>query len=137
VLFDGGFVGCMCAKALTWQHHGWRPLTPTRNPQRASNPHLRKAFALLGAVVPEPRDIRGNLLDKAARSVKQSTLEYLMGKRFAIITNGWSKRTAARATPLINVMVCPDDGPAVAWRVEDASRKIKDTAHCTRCTTAS
>jgi hypothetical protein len=98
-------------------------------PERVSNPHLRKTFALIGAVVPEPRDIRGNLLDKAARSVKQSTLEYLMGKRFAIITDSWSKRTAARGTPLINVMVCPEDGPAVAWRVEDAAGKIKDTSY--------
>jgi hypothetical protein len=103
--------------------------TSNTPPERVSNPHLRKTFALIGAVVPEPRDIRGNLLDKAARSVKQSTLEYLMGKRFAIITDSWSKRTAARGTPLINVMVCPEDGPAVAWRVEDAAGKIKDTSY--------
>jgi hypothetical protein len=41
----------------------------------------------------------------------------------------WSKRTAARGNPLINVMICPDDGPAVAWRIVDPSGQIKDTAY--------
>jgi hypothetical protein len=103
--------------------------TSNTPPERASNPHLRKAFALLGALVPEPRDIRGSLLDTATAKVKQSTLQALDGTRFAIITDGWSKRTAARGKPPINVMICPDDGPAVAWRIVDASGQIKDTAY--------
>jgi hypothetical protein len=40
-----------------------------------------------------------------------------------------SKRTAACGTPLINVMICPDDSTAVAWRIVDASGQIKDTAY--------
>jgi hypothetical protein len=46
-----------------------------------------------------------------------------------MITDGWSKRTSDRGTPLINVIICPDDGPAVAWRVVDASGQIKDTEY--------
>jgi hypothetical protein len=103
--------------------------TSNTPPERASNKHLQKSFALLGAVIPEPRDFRGSLLDAATVKVKRSTLEALLGKRWVMITDGWSKRTADRGTPLINVMICPDDGPAVAWRVADASCQIKDTEY--------
>jgi hypothetical protein len=90
---------------------------------------LRKALALLGALVPEPRDIRGSLLDAATAKVTQSTLQALDGTHFAIVMDGWSKRTAAHGKPLINVIICPYDGPAVAWRIVDASEQIKDTAY--------
>lgn len=53
----------------------------------------------------------------------------LQDARFAVVTDGWSKRTAERGFPLINVMLCPDDGPAVFWRVIDASGRIKDATH--------
>ncbi len=95
--------------------------------ERVTNPHLKRSFALLGLALPEPRDLRGSLLDSAVHKVRVSTLEVLEGRRYAIVTDGWSKRTASRGTPLINVMLCPDDGPAVAWRVEDASGCIKNT----------
>ena len=46
---------------------------------------------------------------------------------YAIVTDGWSKRTAARGTPLINIMIGPDDRPAVFWRVEDGSNAHKNS----------
>jgi hypothetical protein len=47
--------------------------TSNAPPGRASNLHLQKSFALLGAVVPKPRDVRGSLLDAATSKVTQST----------------------------------------------------------------
>jgi hypothetical protein len=100
--------------------------TSNTPPERVRNPHLKRSFALLGADVPEPRDLRGSYLDAAAEDTKKSVLEAVSGKRYAIVTDGWSKRTAVRGAPLINVNICPEDAPAIFWRVEDASGRIKD-----------
>ena len=56
--------------------------------ERAGNKHLQRSFALLGAVVPEPRDVRDSLLDAATVKVKESTVEALRGKRYGIVTDG-------------------------------------------------
>jgi hypothetical protein len=50
----------------------------------------------------------------------------LYGKRYVIVTDGWSK---LRGAPLTNVNICVDDGPAFFWRVEDASGRVKDTLY--------
>ena len=34
-----------------------------------------------------------------------------------------------RGAPLINVNICPEDGPAVFWCVEDASGRIRDKGY--------
>jgi hypothetical protein len=93
---------------------------------RAENVHLKRAFACLGGTVPSPKQLRTSNLDDAEAYVRAATLESLKSARYAIVTDGWSKRTAVRGAPLINIMICPDDGPAVFWRVEDCSGKIKD-----------
>jgi hypothetical protein len=56
-------------------------------------------------------------------------IESLCGKRYAVVEDGWSERTAARGAPLINVNICPGDGEAVIWRREDASGRIKDARY--------
>lgn len=71
-------------------------------------------------------DVCGRLLDDARSEVKQSVLSDLEHCRYAIVTDGCSKRAAQRGTPLINCIVCPDDGPAVFWRVHNAAGWIKD-----------
>jgi hypothetical protein len=96
------------------------------------NPHLKRSFALLGADVPEPRDLRGSYLDAAARDIKKSVLEAVSGQRYAIVTDGWSKRTAVCGALLINVNICPEVNPAIFWRFEDASGRIKDKAYVVR-----
>jgi hypothetical protein len=78
--------------------------------------------------VPEPRALRGSYLDAAAEDTNKSVI----GKRYAIVTDGWSKRTALRGAPLINVNICPEDAPAIFWRVEDASGCIKDKDYVVR-----
>jgi hypothetical protein len=69
------------------------------------------------------------MLDKAYDGVKNSIMESLCGKRYAIVTDGWSRRTAVRGAPLININICVDDGPALFWRVEDSSGLIKGTQY--------
>jgi hypothetical protein len=44
--------------------------TSNTPPERVRNPHLKRSFALLGADVPEPRDLRGSYLDAAAGDTK-------------------------------------------------------------------
>jgi hypothetical protein len=106
--------------------------TSNTPPERVQNPHLKRSFALLGADVPEPRDLRGSYLDAAAGDTKKSVLEAVRSKRYAIMTDGWSKRTAVHGAPLINVNICPEDAPAIFWRVEDASGRIKDKDYVVR-----
>jgi hypothetical protein len=100
--------------------------TSNTPPQRANNPHLKQLGALLGFKTPSPKELRGRLLKGARSSVEESLLTELDSTRYAITTDGWSKRTAIRGAALINVMLCPDDGPAVFWDVIDASGAIKD-----------
>jgi hypothetical protein len=61
--------------------------------------------------------------------VKSSVLKPLESTQYAIVTDGWSKRAAQRGTPLINPMVCPDDGPAVFWKVMNAPGQIQDAQY--------
>jgi hypothetical protein len=56
-------------------------------------------------------------------------MQSLEDTRYAIVPDGWSKRAAQRGTPLINVMVCPNDGPAVFWKVVNAEGQIKDAQY--------
>jgi hypothetical protein len=65
-------------------------------------------------------------LGAAAEKVKDSIFQPISGERYAIVTDGWSKCTAVHGAPLINVNMCPQDAPAIFWRVDDASSRIKD-----------
>jgi hypothetical protein len=56
-------------------------------------------------------------------------MQSLEDTRYAIVTDGWSKRAAQQGTPLIIVMVCPDDGSAVFWKVVNAEGQIKDAQY--------
>jgi hypothetical protein len=62
----------------------------------------------------------------ANTKIKMVRPNSLLNSRYAIFTDGWSKRTAQRHVLLINVNICPDDGPAMFWKVVDTSGKIKD-----------
>jgi hypothetical protein len=62
--------------------------------------------------------------------VQAATIESLCGKRYAVVTDGWSKGTAARSDPLVNINIRPDDEEAVFWRIEHASGCIKDADIC-------
>jgi hypothetical protein len=106
--------------------------TSSTLPERVRKPHLKRSFALLGADVPEPRDLRGSYLDAAAGDTKKSVLEAVSSKRYAIVTDGWSKRTAVCGASLINVNIYPEDAPTIFWRFEDASGRIKDNAYVVR-----
>ena len=64
--------------------------TSNTPPRRALNPHLHHSCALLGATVP---GLRGAYLNAATEIVKDSMLQSITGKRYAIVTDGWSKRT--------------------------------------------
>jgi hypothetical protein len=106
--------------------------TSSTLPERVRKPHLKRSFALLGADVLEPRDLRGSYLDAAAGDTKKSVLEAVSSKRYAIVTDGWSKRTAVCGASLINVNIYPEDAPTIFWRFEDASGRIKDNAYVVR-----
>jgi hypothetical protein len=84
-------------------------------PECVSNPQLRGAFDLLGAVVPESCYVRAHVLHRAGKTVKQSKLECLVGKRYAIVTDSPSKRMATRGLQLFNLIMHLEDGPAVDW----------------------
>jgi hypothetical protein len=62
----------------------------------------------------------------ANTKIKMVRPNSLLNSRYAIVTDGWSKRTAQRHVLLINANICPDDGPAMFWKVVDTSGKIKD-----------
>jgi hypothetical protein len=57
---------------------------------------------------------------------RSSSVHSLLNSRYAIVTDGWSKRAAQRGAALINVNICPDDGFAMFWKVVDTSGKIKE-----------
>jgi hypothetical protein len=86
----------------------------TNTPVERVNSHHQKNYsALLGHNPPSAKDLRGPLLDEAHEIVQRSVLSSLEDAHFEIVTDGWSKCSVQRGTPLINVMVRSDDGPAV------------------------
>jgi hypothetical protein len=103
--------------------------TTNTPPERVNSTYQQKYSAILGHKSPSAKDLRGYLLDDAYDTVKSSVMQSLEDTRYAIVTDGWSKRAAQRGTPLINVMVCPDDGPAVFWKVVNAEGQIKDAQY--------
>lgn len=100
--------------------------TTNTPPDRADSAAQRKYSALLGHKSPSANQIRGPLLDNAYSSVRQEVLKVLQNTRYAIVTDGWSKRAALRGAPLINVMICPDSRPAVFWKVVNVEGCIKN-----------
>jgi hypothetical protein len=57
----------------------------------------------------------------------ETSVNSLLNSCYAIVTDGWSKRTAQPRTPLINVNICSDgSGPAMFWKVVDTLGKFKD-----------
>jgi hypothetical protein len=103
--------------------------TTNTPPERVNSTYQQKCSALLGHKSPSPKDLRGHLLDEAYNTVKSSVLKSPDGTRYAIVTDGWSKRAAQCGNALINAMVCPDDGPVVFWKVVNASGQIKDAEY--------
>lgn len=93
---------------------------------QVKNPHLAKAFAQLGCNVPTSWELKNTHLPAARKQVHEHVLESMKGKRYALVTDGWSKKTAVRGEPLINVMCCPDTGPAVFIKIVNAAGEIKN-----------
>jgi hypothetical protein len=98
--------------------------TSNSPPSRVEKSHLQRCFARLGVVSPSRKVMGASLLKECQSKCTVS----LMRSRYAVVTDGWTKRTAKRGTPLINVMVFPDDRPAVFLRVVDAGNQIKHKA---------
>jgi hypothetical protein len=95
--------------------------TSNTPPERVENVHLKKSFALLGSQTPSARDLRTGYLAAAHKHVEETSVNSLLNSRYAIVTDGRSKRTGQRGAPLININICPDDGPAMFWKVVDTS----------------
>jgi hypothetical protein len=110
--------------------------TRTTLPHLELNLHLQRSYAPLGALIPDHRDCGGAYLDAASERGKDSILQSISGECYAIVTDGWSTRTAVRGALLMNVNICPKDGSAVLWRVEDASGRIKDKLRDVTASTA-
>jgi hypothetical protein len=102
--------------------------TTNTPPERVNSTYQQKYSAILGHKSPSAKDLRVYMLDDVYDTVKSSVMQSLEDTRYAIVTDGWSKRAAQRGT-LINVMVCPDDGPAVFWKVVNAEGQIKDAQY--------
>lgn len=98
---------------------------------RATNEHLKRSLAHLGCISPTQKMLRTTLLDDCHSAVMSAVIAELNASsvRYPIVSDGWSKRIAIRGSPLINFMICPDNGAAVFWRVQDASGQIKDAAY--------
>jgi hypothetical protein len=75
-------------KALAMMYY-----TTNTPPERVNSTYQQKYSALLGHKSPSAKDLRGHLLDEAYNTVKSSVLKSLEG-RYAIVTDGWSKRAA-------------------------------------------
>jgi Protein of unknown function (DUF 659)/hAT family C-terminal dimerisation region len=111
-------------KALAMMYY-----TTNTPPERVNSTYQQRYSAILGHKSPSAKDLRGYLLDESYETVKRAVMQSLEDTKYAIVTDGWSKRAAQRGTPLINVMVCPDDGPAVFWKVVNAAGQIKDAQY--------
>jgi hypothetical protein len=73
--------------------------TSNTPPERANNPHLKRCLALLGIKAPKREDLQVSYLQSARSKVQAATIQSLRGKRYAVVTDGWYKRTAARGAP--------------------------------------
>jgi hypothetical protein len=102
--------------------------TTNTPPERVNSTYQQKYSAILGHKSPSAKDLRGYLLDDAYYTLS-SVMQSLEDTQYAIVTDGWSKCAPQRGTPVINVVVCPDDGPAVFWKVVNAEGQIKDAQY--------
>lgn len=50
----------------------------------------------------------------------------LVGARYALTSDGWSKKAAAHGIPLINFMILPDNGAATFHRIHNAEGEVND-----------
>ena len=73
--------------------------TTNTPPERASSGYQKRYSAMLAHKSPSIKDLRGHLLDEAYATVSQSVLCDLAESKYAIVTDGCSKRAAQRGTP--------------------------------------
>jgi hypothetical protein len=116
---------------------------PTVSLRHIEDPHLKAAFSILGVGLPGRTTLGGPMLDKQYAAVVEGTMlksfggvldavaagaddatdSYNLGKlpvladSFALASDGWRRKTCAQGTPMINLMVIADAGPAVFLKV--------------------
>lgn len=117
---------------------------PTVSLHLIGDAHLKNAFAALGVSLPGRTALGGTLLDKQHALAVERVLQNgfggvldaveagqfdniidmyglgklpVLAKAFALASDGWRRKLCAQGTPLINLMIIPDEGPAVFIKV--------------------
>jgi hypothetical protein len=117
---------------------------PTVSLRLIEDSHLKAAFAGLGVKIPCRTSLSTTLLDKQYSAAIETTLHDSFGgvldestaaaaaddmdvfglgtlpvlaKAFALASDGWRTKACGQGVPLINLLVIPDEGPAVFIKV--------------------